>query len=249
MLTSTVTRHGEPTSQYTVTSSDTLGIYMDLVRQLSSPISSYVVDDEADGPGLVIKHQDSYSVRLQSAKDTIEQLKNDVEFLREEAMQRREEAMQRKKIIIDWEIRSRIAQALNDNYVDLLPQPQYLRLKAAVPYLLTAWAVDQGRTTVQNQIEEDQYRRKIGSLRARHLVDDIEPIWDTIPANGRKLMITSWINRDTPGRSNIAHPTPTVAQALSLIQLDHDVTSEEFMLAEEVILGAADKQGKPFFSS
>ncbi|KAM6498692.1 hypothetical protein JOM56_006640 [Amanita muscaria] len=205
---------------------------MNLARQVSSPISSYDFDDGADGPGLAIKHQDFYSVRLKNTKETIKQLKNDVEFLREEAMQR---------------------QALNDSYVGLLPQPQYSRLKAAghgyVPYLLAAWAIDQGKISVPDEINEDQYRRKIGSLRARCLVDDIKPIWDAIPASGRNLMITSWINQDTSGHSNIAHPMPTVAQALSLIQLDHDVTSEEFMLAEELILVAVNKQGDLFFSS
>ena len=58
MATTIITRHCEPTFQYTVTASGARGAREDVAGQLSTP-------EFYNGPeGLCIQHQDSYSVRL-----------------------------------------------------------------------------------------------------------------------------------------------------------------------------------------
>ncbi|KIL71512.1 hypothetical protein M378DRAFT_155091 [Amanita muscaria Koide BX008] len=118
MVTTTFTRH-EPIIQYRTSSdSDGLPDCMDLARQLSSPISSYEIYNGPEGP--CIQHRRLYSVRPINAKERIRQLEDDIKFINEA-----------REISLNWEIHSRIAQAINDTCIRKVPQQQYSDLKAA----------------------------------------------------------------------------------------------------------------------
>jgi hypothetical protein len=96
-------------------------------------------------------------------------------------------------------------------------------------------------------MDEDQIDQYIVSLRSRGLIGDITSIWNAIPPTARNLMITMWIKRDT-SRTSIAHPIPSVEQALRLIRPDRDLTPAEIILAQRTIPVAVGKQGKRLFS-
>lgn len=173
------------------------------------------------------------------------QLEDDIKFINEA-----------REISLNWEIHSRIAQAINDTCIRKVPQQQYRDLKAAghgyLPPLLTAWAFDLDSipTALANEIgdnERDQYRAKINRLWREDLIDDVAPIWHAVPVAARNLMITMWIKRD-PSRSGITHPVPSVILARNLIWLDQDLTLAEIDLAEGVIPVAVGKNGNRLFN-
>ncbi|KAM6501654.1 hypothetical protein JOM56_001631 [Amanita muscaria] len=191
------------------------------------------------------------TITRHSAKEMIQQLKDDMNHLKEAEMRWKE-------ISINWEIRSRLTQVLNDVYSKTLskePKLAYHRLKAAghgyLPYLFAAWAINQCKIPVPNEIDDvqlDRYTRKIVSLRDESLTGDITSVWNAIPSTARNLMITMWIKRDTSPSGIGLHPTPSVKQALCLIRLDCDLTEAEIELAKRVIPGAVGKQGNRLFS-
>ena len=127
-----------------------------------------------------------------------------------------------------------------------------------VPYLLTAWALDQSdhfdyTIPALNKLSDIQLAElvsKIVSLRGQNREGDIKQIWDAIPLAARNLMINMWIKSNSESdtfRSDIAHPIPSVEQACDLIQLHDDLTADEISLAENVIPAAVNKEGERLF--
>jgi hypothetical protein len=119
-----------------------------------------------------------------------------------------------------------------------------------VPYLLATWVLanepeDSGVFAEMEAEELEQYMTKISRL--EDLFDDIELVWNAIPAIERTLMINMWFTRPS-SRSPIAYPTPTTQQALHTVQSDQSLSPEEKNLAATIIPVAVNRKGKPLFS-
>jgi hypothetical protein len=117
-----------------------------------------------------------------------------------------------------------------------------------VPYLLATWALATETRPVFAEIDDeelDHYTTKI--LRLQNLSENAILLWNAIPSAARDLMINMWLTRPR-SRSTIAHPTPTIQQALHTVQSDPHLTPEERILATTVIPAAVGKQGNRLFS-
>jgi len=247
-----ITRPGGPAVSYYVMATSMEDIKEAIASELSSPITSY---------DATLQHHRSYSVRLRAAKVMTNDLAKDVKDLKDAEAQRKEDDKQRKeaeaerlKIYIDWEIRSRVAQGLNDSYRHLIPANSYSLLKDAgygyLPYLLTIWALERDSNLLADtsQVVRDQYSKRIATLKHRGLTKHVNSAWDSVPYEGRKLMIHMWTTRPAT-RLDFAHSIPTAVEAQDLVQSDPLLTPVGRVLALTLIPNAVNNQGDPLFLS
>ena len=94
----------------------------------------------------------------------------------------------------------------------------------------------------------DSYASIILSLERGGFTDDMNTLWNLLPADGIRLMVNVWLTRSAD-RAGIAHPVPTSAQALAIIESDHRLSSAEKYLAATLVPFAVNKIGIPLFDT
>lgn len=96
--------------------------------------------------------------------------------------------------------------------------------------------------------EMDSYTSIILFLERGGFTDDMNTLWNSLPVDGIQLMVNVWLTRPAD-RAGIAHPIPTSAQALAIIELDHRLSSVEKDLAATLIPIAVNKMGILLFDT
>lgn len=96
-----------------------------------------------------------------------------------------------------------------------------------MPPILSAWAikrVGESKETflITRDIEDevlDNHVRMWLALEQNGLSQVMDTLWNTLPADGIRLMVNVWLSRPTD-RAGIAHPTPTSVEARRIINSD-----------------------------
>jgi hypothetical protein len=221
-----------------------------------------VFEKDVDDPNLIVyHHRETYRDRLKSTKErlqwlevSVQELQRELEVLQRERVEREAELM----LKLNWETRSRIAQALNDEQVSNLSQDvfdSYVRLKEKgyiyLPYVLSMWAISTNREPATLFDLDDETKGKfIFSAEALHQFEGleacIEHIWEAIPTLERNIMIIMFSTRSSD-RTTLAHPTPTVDQGRFFIGNDPHLSPFEKIFIHDFIPNAKDKQNNPLF--
>jgi len=189
-------------------------------------------------------------------KSTVEELRYDIKVLKEKERnreekerireekerKREEEERKREVILVEWEIRTRIAQALNDLHLQNVPENVLLKLKndrfGFLPASLSCWAsYSKEQFPSINNLSDDDYallRTKGAVIYNRGLALEMDKAWNAIPADSRALIINMWVARPE-SRRDIVHITPTAEEAEWLVDNDTNLTAQQINLAKKVI--------------
>ena len=89
----------------------------------------------------------------------------------------------------------------------------------------------------------DQYSKRIAKLKLRGLTKHVNSAWDSVPYEGRKLMIRMWATRP----ATRLDPIPTAVEAQVLVHSDPLLTPVGRNIALTLISNAVNNQGDPLF--
>ena len=119
-----------------------------------------------------------------------------------------------------------------------------------VPNLPTTSALERDSNLLVDisQVVRDQYSKWIANWKFRGLTKHVNSAWDSVPYEGRKLMIRMWATRPAT-RLDFAHPIPTAVEAQHLVQSDPLLTPVGRNIALILIPNAVNNQGDPLFLS
>ncbi len=120
-----------------------------------------------------------------------------------------------------------------------------------VPYLLSVCAIyykEEVATRLKiGREEQDKYETKGTKLFKKGLMDSVDSIWHALPDLDRDLMIKLWLTRPDI-RTSMAHPTPTVEEAMNVICADSRLSGAERRFINQFLPNAVDKGQKHLFT-
>jgi len=110
-------------------------------------------------------------------------------------------------------------------------------LTIKVPYSISLWAVHTKHESATRFLDKigpaqwTRYERKASQLDGES-VNAVLSVWDALlDRAARDLMVAMWLTQ-TPPRSPIAYPIPTVSEGISIIELDDHLSLEEKSLVQ-----------------
>lgn len=96
--------------------------------------------------------------------------------------------------------------------------------------------------------ELDDVVNRAQILKREDLNADANLIWNAVAPEVRNVMVTMWLTRESRAHSAIAHPIPTAAQALDIIDSVLNLSAQAKGVAQTIITFGVDKKGAALFT-
>ena len=113
------------------------------------------------------------------------------------------------------------------------------------------WAVFQGREPATHfnisREEEETYFGRAQGLLMKDLGGSVESVWNSLPPHDRSFMVVMFLSRPA-SRKVLVHVTPTIKEAVCIIDSDSDLQPAEKATAIKFLPDLVNKYDKPLFN-